>query len=124
MNRKIPPKPSGRPRVFSDKELWDASSVTRGSGTRRSAQEAAYAVRAVAVLRWALSAPEDLSAVLWLGDPARPETWRWTLLAALGRFRDPVTLVTAALLVAEQRPSAREGAALLRGIRREMESAP
>jgi hypothetical protein len=109
----------GRPPVISEEELREVQRARRRPLSRRALQDAVYALRAVSVLKLALSEPErfdveELGALLWLGDPDRPESWRNTHLTALGRVRDPVDLIAAALVLAERRPTADEARAMVR----------
>jgi hypothetical protein len=122
------PKLPGRPRVFTDDELQLAASLLPDPpSSRRGRQDAAYAVRAVLILQAALGEPSlpttDRRLLGMYGEPTAPATWQRTLLAALGRIDDPRELVGVALVLAERRPQrsrVRDGAALVRRIRREL----
>jgi hypothetical protein len=110
-----------RPSVFSDEELREVARLRRGL-SRRGAQEMLYALRAMRVLAVALRDDEHISedqggALLWLGDPDAPQTWRLSHLAALGRVPDPAELIGCALALAELRPTAADARVMVRRMR-------
>lgn len=122
----------GRPRVFSDEALDHAAgySYARRVRTRRGAQDLVYRMFAIAVLEHFCEAyPEKEATLAWLLRPKR----RHALLTELGRVGQPRSdarggmswseadvsrLITAALAVAEARPSTKAGVAMIRDIRR------
>lgn len=122
----------GRPPVFSDELLGQAAgySYARRVQTRRGAQDLVYRMFAIAALEHFCEAyPEKEMTLAWLLTPKR----RHTLLSELGRIAQPrsdaagalswretdvTRLITAALTVAEARPSTKVGVAMIREIRR------
>jgi len=127
----------GRPPVFSDELLGQAArySYARQIRTRRGAQDLVYRMFAIAVLEHFCEAyPEKERTLAWLLRPKR----RHTLLSELGRVAQPRSdaagaltwsepdvsrLITAALTVAEARPSTKVGVAMIRDFRRHGASA-
>ncbi len=122
----------GRPPVFSDEVLGQAArySYARRIRTRRGAQDLVYRMFAIAALEHFCEAyPEKELTLAWLLTPKR----RHTLLTELGRVAQPRSdaagglswsepdvsrLITAALSVAEARPSTKVGVAMIRDFRR------
>ena len=122
----------GRPAVFSEETLRLAAgfSYARRVRTRRGAQDLVYRMFAIAVIEHYCEAfPEKGETLTWLFEPRR----RHTLLSELGRVahprsgpegvlrwseRDVARLISAALELAERRPSTKEGVAMLRARRR------
>ncbi len=131
-------KTPGRPRVFSDEALRQAArfSYARRVRTPRGAQDLVYRQFAIAALElFCESFPEKAAPLAWLLDP-NP---RHTLLSELGRVAQPRSneqgdlewsagnvsqLVRAAFLIAEAKPSAKVGVAMLRDLRREHRAEP
>jgi len=127
----------GRPPVFSDELLGHAArySYARRVQTRRGAQDLVYRMFAIATLEHFCEAyPERAVTLAWLLRPKR----RHTLLTELGRVAQPRSdaagglrwsepdvsrLITAALAVAEARPSTKVGVAMIRDFRRHGASA-
>ena len=123
----------GRPPVFSDEVLGKAAgySYARRVRTRRGAQDLVYRMFAIAALEHFCEAyPEKEPTLAWLLRPKR----RHALLTELGRIAQPRSdargglswgeadlsrLITAALTVAEARPSTKAGVAMIRDIRRD-----
>ena len=128
--------PRGRPPVFSDEVLGQAAgySYARRVRTRRGAQDLVYSMFAIAALEHYCEAyPEKEATLAWLLKPRR----RHALLTELGRVAQPRSvaggalrwsgadvsrLVTAALAVAEARPSTKVGVAMIRDLRRQRSS--
>jgi hypothetical protein len=128
--------PRGRPPVFSDEVLGRAAaySYARRVRTRRGAQDLVYRMFAIAVLEHFCEAyPEREPTLSWLLRPRR----RHALLTELGRIAQPRSdasgalrwseadvsrLMTAALALAEARPSTKAGVALIRDMRRQRPS--
>jgi hypothetical protein len=128
--------PRGRPPVFSEEELGRAAgySYARRVRTRRGAQDLVYRMFAIAALEHFCEAyPEKEATLAWLLRPTR----RHALLTELGRIAQPRSdasgaltwsgadvshLVTAAIAVAEARPSTKAGVAMIRDIRRHRSS--
>lgn len=124
--------PRGRPPVFTDDVLSRAAgySYARRVRTRRGAQDLVYRMFAIAVLEHYCEAyPERERTLSWLLRPTR----RHALLTELGRVAQPRSdasgalrwsdadvslLMTAALEVAETRPSTKAGVAMIRDLRR------
>ena len=127
----------GRPPVFSDELLGQAArySYARRIRTRRGAQDLVYRMFAIAALEHFCEAyPEKELTLAWLLRPKR----RHTLLTELGRVAQPRSdaagglswsepdvsrLITAALIVADARPSTKVGLAMIRDFRRNGASA-
>ena len=127
----------GRPPVFSAELLGHAArySYARQVQTRRGAQDLVYRMFAIAALEHFCEAyPEKAMTLAWLLRPKR----RHTLLTELGRVAQPRSdaagalswsetdvsrLITAALAVAEARPSTKVGVAMIRDFRRHGASA-
>lgn len=123
-------RPRGRPRVFSDEALRQASSFSyaRRVRTRRGAQDLVYRMFAVAAVELFREAyPEKAAPLDWLLAPRRH-----TLLSELGRVAEPRSdghgglrwteqdvsrLIAAALEVAEAEPSTKDGVAMIRAFR-------
>ena len=127
--------PRGRPPVFSEEVLSRAAgySYVRRVRTRRGAQDLVYRMFAIAVLEHYCEAyPEKEATLAWLLKPRR----RHALLTELGRVAQPRSaggalswteadvsrLVTAALALAEARPSTKAGVAMIREMRRQRSS--
>jgi hypothetical protein len=124
--------PRGRPPVFTDEVLSRAAgySYARRVRTRRGAQDLVYRMFAIAVLEHFCEAyPEKEPTLSWLLRPKR----RHALLTELGRIAQPRSdasgalrwseadvsrLMTAALALAETRPSTKAGVAMIRDMRR------
>ena len=122
----------GRPPAFSDEMLERAArfSYARRVRTRRGAQDLVYRMFAIAVLEHYCEAyPEKAKTLDWLLRPRR----RHALLTELGRFAQPRSdasgalrwskgdvsrLVQVALDLADERPSTKEGVAMMRDLRR------
>ena len=125
--------PRGRPPVFSDEALSRAAgySYARRVRTRRGAQDLVYRMFAIAVLEHYCEAyPEKEPTLSWLLRPRR----RHALLTELGRVAQPrsdasgalrwseadvARLMSAALALAEARPSTKAGVAMIRDLRRQ-----
>lgn len=125
-----PKRPRGRPPVFSDEALRQASSFSyaRRVRTRRGAQDLVYRMFAVAAIELFREAHAEKAAPLdWLLEPRRH-----TLLSELGRVAEPRSdgrgglrwteqdvsrLIHAALQVAEAKPATKEGVAMIRAFR-------
>jgi hypothetical protein len=125
-------RPRGRPRVFSDEALRQASdfSHARWVRTRRGAQDLVYRKFAVAAIELFREAyPEKAAPLNWLLVPRR----RHTLLSELGRVaqprsddqgvllwneRDVSRLIDAALQLSEVQPTTKAGVAMIRDLRR------
>jgi hypothetical protein len=128
--------PRGRPPVFSEEVLSRAAgySYVRRVRTRRGAQDLVYRMFAIAALEHYCEAyPEREATLAWLLKPRR----RHALLTELGRVAQPRSaaggalswseadvshLVTAALALAEARPSTKAGVAMIREMRRQRSS--
>ena len=126
----------GRPPVFSEEVLNRAAgySYVRRVRTRRGAQDLVYRMFAIAALEHYCEAyPEKEATLAWLLKPRR----RHALLTELGRVAQPRSaaggalswseadvshLVTAALALAEARPSTKAGVAMIRDMRRQRSS--
>jgi hypothetical protein len=81
--------------------------------TRRGMQNKVYMSHAFAVLK---EVPDHRERYRWLlGDDG--ETWRATLLAELGRLRNPGRIVEAADALCTMRPPRERGVAFLRRLR-------
>ena len=122
----------GRPPAFSEEALRRAAgfSYAREVSSRRGAQDLVYRMFAIVVLEHYCEAyPEKAKPLSWLLTPKR----RHALLTELGRIALPRSdnggglrwneddvsrLVDAAFSVAEARPSAKAGVAMMRGFRR------
>ena len=122
----------GRRRVFSDDALRQAAgfSYARRVRTRRGAQDLVYRKFAVAAIElYRESHPEKAAPLTWLLTP-RP---RHSLLTELGRVaqpksdeqgdlqwsaRDVSRLISVALVIAEAKPRAKPGVAMIRDLRR------
>jgi hypothetical protein len=131
-------KTRGRPRVFSDEALREAGrfSYARRVRTRRGAQDLVYRRFAIAALElYRESFPQKAAPLDWLLDP-KP---RHSLLSELGRVaqprsneqgelewsaRDVSQLVRAAFVIADAKPSAKVGVAMLRDLRRRYRAEP
>ena len=131
-------KTRGRPRVFSDEALRQATrfSYARRVRTLRGAQDLVYRRFAIAALElYRESYPEKAAPLAWLLDP----TPRHSLLSELGRVaqpksneqgdlewsaRDVSQLVRAAFVIAEAKPSTKVGVAMLRDLRRGCRAEP
>ena len=125
-------KARGRPRVFSDEALRQAArfSYARRVRTSRGAQDLVYRQFAIAALElYRESFPQKAAPLAWLLDP-NP---RHSLLSELGRIAQPRSneqgdlewnagdvsqLVRAAFVIAEAKPTAKVGVAMLRDLRR------
>lgn len=128
----------GRPAVFTEDVLRQASgfSYARRVRTRRGAQDLVYRKFAVVAIElYSEAYPEKAQTLAWL---LRPRL-RHTLLSELGRVARPwtddqgvlrwtegdvSTLIRAALMVAEARPSTKAGVAMLREFRRRSRTPP
>jgi len=122
----------GRPPLFSEKTLREAAnfSYVRRVRTRRGAQDLVYRKFAVAVIELFSEAhAESAESLAWLLKP-NP---RHSLLSELGRVgapksdsqggllwngRDVNRLIRAALEIAEVKPTAKLGVAMIRDLRR------
>ena len=122
----------GRPRVFSDEALRQAAgfSYARRVRTPRGAQDLVYRKFAIAALElYRESFPQKAAPLAWLLEP-NP---RHSLLSELGRVAQPRSneqgdlewsaddvsqLVRAAFVIAEAKPTAKVGVAMLRDLRR------
>ena len=120
----------GRPCVFSDETLQQAAgfSYARRVTTRRGAQDLVYRMFAVAAIELYQEAyPDEAAPLDWLLAPRRH-----TLLTELGRVAHPRSngegqlgwrehdvsrLIRTALAVAEAKPAAKEGVAMIRDLR-------
>ncbi|MGH3066555.1 MAG: hypothetical protein ACRDOF_09700 [Gaiellaceae bacterium] len=117
--------------MFSDEMLQGAAgfSYARRVTTRRGAQDLVYRMFAVAAIELYREAyPEEAAPLDWLLMPRRH-----TLLTELGRVAHPRSngdgqlgwsernvsrLIRAALVVAEAKPPAKDGVAMIRDLRR------
>lgn len=127
----------GRPIVFSEEQLHRASgySYARRVETKRGAQDLVYRMFAIVVIEHYCEAfPESADTLRWLLKPRR-----YSLLSELGRVAQPKSdengefrwterdldlLVRTALQVAEQRPSTKDGIAMVRAIRQPRKRLP
>jgi hypothetical protein len=125
-------KRGGRPAVFSVRALEQAArfSYARRVETRRGAQDLVYRMFAVAAIElYCETHPEQAETLEWL---LRPRL-RHALLSELGRVgkprsdetgvlrwndRDVDRLIWVALEIAERKPSAKAGSAMIRDLRR------
>ena len=116
--------------MFSDETLLQAAtfSYARSVTTRRGAQDLVYRMFAVAAIELYQEAyPEEAAQLAWLLTPRRH-----TLLTELGRVahprsagdgrlgwseRDVSRLIRTALAVAEAKTPAKDGVAMIRGLR-------
>jgi len=123
--------------VFSEDALQRASgySYARRVTTRRGAQDLVYRMFAIVVIEHYCEAfPESASTLRWLLQPRRH-----SLLSELGRLAQPKSdengglrwaerdvdlLVRAAHDLAEQRPSTKDGVAMVRRMRNERKRFP
>lgn len=123
-------RPRGRPRVFSEAALQQATefSYARTVRTRRGAQDLVYRMFAVAAIELFREAyPEKGAPLGWLLEPRRH-----TLLSELGRTAKPRSdahgrlewseenvsqLICVALEIAELKPSTKVGVARIRALR-------
>jgi hypothetical protein len=122
----------GRPPVFSDEALRDATrfSYARRVRSRRGAQDLVYRKFAVAAIELYCEAhPERAASLRWLTTPEL----RHSLLSELGRVGEPRSdengvlewspgdvnrLIRAALEIAEARPTTKAGVSMIRELRR------
>jgi len=130
-----PARTRGRPRVFSDAALRQATgfSYARSVRTRRGAQDLVYRMFAVAAIELFQEAyPEQAASLDWLMTPRRH-----SILSELGRVAQPRSdgngglvwseadvsrLVSVALDIAEAKPSSKVGVATIREYRRRAHS--
>jgi hypothetical protein len=130
-------KRRGRPPLFTEKTLREAAnfSYVRRVRTRRGAQDLVYRKFAVAVIElYSEAHAESAESLGWLLEP-NP---RHSLLSELGRVgaprsdghgrlrwtpRDVNRLIRAALEIADERPPAKLGVAMLRDLRRRYRAA-
>jgi len=127
----------GRPPLFSEKTLREAANFShvRRVRTRRGAQDLVYRKFAVAVIElYSEAHAESADSLAWLLEP----TPRHSLLSELGRVgapssdgqgelqwnaRDVNRLISAALEIAHERPTAKSGVAMIRDLRRRYQDA-
>ncbi len=121
----VVPKSRGRPKPFDDGDLACAAEamangvLTNVPKSRRQMQNRLYALRAIerlglleeGELEQALA---DRPALRWL---VNEEGARWSILAELGRIRDPEEFDAAVWWVLEHRPKTKEAVARIRRLR-------
>jgi hypothetical protein len=125
-------KRRGRRQVFSDDELRRAAqfAYARRVRTRRGAQDLVYRRFAIAAIEHYREAhPDEGASLEWLLIPAP----RYSLLSELGRIAEPKSgeadslewstpgvnqLIEAAFVIAEAKPTAKAGIAMIRDFRR------